>query len=63
MSYFRNHNTRNGYDEGYDITITDNDIPTLMSLTDTQEDTKFISKLKAGDIIDIIEQTYFNAKK
>ena len=63
LSYFRNHNTRNGYDEGHDITITDNDIPTLMSLTDTQECTKFISKLKAGDIIDIIEQTYFNAKK
>lgn len=59
LSYFRNQNTRNGYDDWYDITITDNDIPTLMSLTDTEEETKFISKLKAEDIIDIIEHTYF----
>lgn len=59
LSYFRNHNTRNGYDDWYNITITDNDIPTLMSLTDTEEETKFISKLKAGDIIDIIEHIYF----
>ena len=59
LSYFRKHNTRNGYDDWYDIKITDNDIPTLMSLTDTEEETKFISKLKAEDIIDIIEHTYF----
>ena len=59
LSYFRKHNTRNGYDDWYDIKITYNDIPTLMSLADTQEEAKFISTLKAGDIIDIIEHTYF----
>lgn len=30
-----------------------------MSLANTQEEIKFISTLKAGDITDIIEHTYF----
>lgn len=59
LSYLRTHQTRNGYDDWYDITITRNDIPTLMSLANTEDEIKFISRLKHGDIIDIIEHTYF----
>ena len=59
LSYLRNHDTRNGYDNWYDITITHNDIQSLMSLTKTKKEHKFISMLKEGDIIDIIEHTYF----
>ena len=59
LSYLRNHDTRKGYDDWYDITIAHNDIQSLMSLADTKEEYKFISILKDGDIIDIIEHTYF----
>lgn len=30
-----------------------------MSLANTEDEIKFISRLKHGDIIDIIEHTYF----
>ena len=59
LSYFRIQDSRKGYADWYDVRITQNDIHTLMSLADTQDEIKFISKLKDGDIIDIIEHTYF----
>ena len=59
LSYLRTHETRQGYDDWYDITIAQKDIQTLMTLVRTKEENKFISGLKEGDIIDIIEHTYF----
>ena len=59
LSYLRTHETRQCYDDWYDITIAQKDIQTLMTLVRTKEENKFISGLKEGDIIDIIEHTYF----
>ena len=59
LSYFRIHDSRKGYDDWYDIALTQKDIQTLMSLADTEDEREFIGRLKAGDIIDIIEHIYF----
>lgn len=58
LSYLRIHISRKGYDDWYDVKITQKDIQTLRSLAKTEDEIKFTSMLKDGDVIDIIEHTY-----